>query len=182
MIYLSRWNALPLRTKRIQWSLASWRNTDSIKNTRWINKWVWSPEGEAFCMRPLLLLEMSSWCSMWIMKGEQRRLSISGLYCTVVLRVRERCGQVCAHQTQPCVRFFSGSASLCSGNVSWMRGSGWCAGNGCCLCCWLSVEDESPLLLSLTAPLRLSTHAEKSVLLQPDEETLRCRHRRYLLF
>lgn len=40
---------------------------------------------------------------MWIIKAEQRRLSISGLYCTVVLRVRERCGQVCAHQ-DPAVR------------------------------------------------------------------------------
>lgn len=49
-----------------------------------------------------------------------------------------------------------------------MRGSGSCAGNGCC---WLSAEDEAPLPLSLAVPLR-SSHAEESVLLQPDGETL----------
>lgn len=119
---------------------------------------------------------------MWIRNGEPRRLSISGLSCTRgSRRVRARCDQEYARQTQPCVRFFSSSASLCSGNASGTRGSGSCAGHGCCPCCWLSVEDESPLLFSLTVPLR-SSHAEKSVFLQPHEETLRCRHRRCLLF
>lgn len=94
--------------------------------------------------------EVSSWCSIWTQRENSLASLVYVLWSWRMSEMWQRVRIMCA-RVLPWV---------CARELSWMWGSSkWCAGNGCCFCCWLSVEDDSPLIFS-PALLRLFAHTQ----------------------